>query len=163
MGAKTVRWATPADVPELLRLRLVMFESMGVEVDRAAHDAVKAVLEPGLRDGSFFAAVIEGDTGGGGYLAACGVGMVAQRLPGPNNHSGRYGHVQSMVTDERHRRQGLARAVLEALMDRFRADGVVRVDLHATPMGAPLYRSLGFTDGPQPELRWSGVARNACE
>jgi GNAT superfamily N-acetyltransferase len=59
-----------------------------------------------------------------------------------------------MVTDERARRRGLARLVLLALLDRFVAEGVTRVDLHASAMGAPLYESEGFRPGVQPELRW---------
>lgn len=51
-----------------------------------------------------------------------------------------------MCTDERHRRQGLARVALEGLMRWFADAGVMRVDLHASDMGEPLYRQHGFTD-----------------
>lgn len=161
MGAVTVRWAGLDDVPELVRLRRVMFESMDIAGADGADAAMADVLAEGFATGAFFAAVVDGHEPG--TLAACGIGMVSQRVPGPHNPSGRYGYVQSMVTDEAHRGRGLARAVLEQLMARFAADGVVRVDLHATPSGEPLYRSMGFTEGRQPELRWSGVPRNACE
>ena len=161
MGDVTVRWATVGDLEELVRLRRVMFDSMGIEVPAESEAAVRTVLGAGLEAGDFFAAVVDGDQPG--RLAACGVGMTTQRIPGPHNPSGRYGYVQSMVTDEAHRGRGLARAVLEHLMARFATDGVVRVDLHATPLGETLYRSVGFTEGQQPELRWSGVPRNACE
>ena len=56
--------------------------------------------------------------------------------------------------DDRHRRQGLALAVFDSLMGWFAASGVKRVDLHASTMGEPLYRSYGFADPRQPELRW---------
>ena len=161
MGADATRWAGVDDVAELVRLRRVMFESMGIEVGGDTDASVAAVLAEGIADGSVFVAVVDGDEPG--RLAACGAGMVHRRIPGPGNPSGRFGYVQSMVTDERHRGRGLGRAVLEALMRRFAELGVVKVDLHATAMGAPLYRSIGFTEGPQPELRWSGVPRNACE
>jgi ribosomal protein S18 acetylase RimI-like enzyme len=161
MGDVTVRWATLDDLDELVRLRQVMFASMAIDVPSTSAATTRAVLAAGLEGGDFFAAVVDGDDRGS--LAACGIGMTAQRVPGPHNPSGRYGYVQSMVTDERHRRRGLARAVLEHLMARFAADGVLRVDLHATAAGEPLYRSMGFTDGAQPELRWSGLPRNACE
>ena len=161
MGSRTVRWATSGDIPELVRLRRVMFESMALDVPPSAEEAMAAVLTTGLLDGTLFAAVVDGD--GPGELAACGIGMTAQRVPGPHILSGRYGYVQSMVTDERHRRRGLARGVLELLMARFAELGVTRVDLHATDMGAPLYRSMGFGEGSQPELRWSALPKNACE
>lgn len=147
----SVRWAGPDDVAELIRLRRVMFESLGTSCSAADDGAAAAVLVPGLASGDLFAAVVDGD----GWLAACGIGMVAQRVPGPGNPSGRYGYVQSMVTDERARRRGLARAVLTALLDRFAELGVTRIDLHASTMGEPLYRSVGFAPGRQPELRWA--------
>jgi ribosomal protein S18 acetylase RimI-like enzyme len=149
----TVRWAGPGDVRELMRLRRVMWESLGYEVTGADDAACIEILTAGLVSGEFFAAVVDGPDAGG--LAACGVGMTARRLPGPGNPSGRFGYIQSMVTDERWRGRGHGRAVLAALLERFVADGVVRVDLHASSAGEPLYRSIGFAPGRQPELRWA--------
>jgi ribosomal protein S18 acetylase RimI-like enzyme len=156
-----VRWATVDDVAELIRLRRVMFESMGMDVSADDDAAGTEVLGAGLASGAFFAAVVDGD----GYLAACGIGMTSLRVPSPGNPSGRYGYIQSMVTDERARRRGLARAVLRALLDRFAADGTSRIDLHASAMGEPLYLSEGFRPGRQPELRWraDGAPPSACE
>ena len=161
MGDVTVRWATIEDVEQLVRLRRVMFDAMAIEVTEEAEQAMRSSIADGLARGDLFAAVVDDEATG--QIVACGAGMTSRRIAGPHNLSGRYGYVQSMVTDEAHRGRGLARAVLEHLMARFAADGVVRVDLHATDLGAPLYRSMGFTEGPQPELRWSGVPRNACE
>ena len=59
-----------------------------------------------------------------------------------------------MVTDDVHRRQGMARVVFAELMAWFTELGVTRVDLHASSMGEPLYRQLGFTENSEPELRW---------
>lgn len=146
------RRATTDDIPELVRLRQVMMDSVWSEPP--ADDwrvTCVAILQQALADGSMCAVVVDSPDGG---LAACGVGMVAQRLPGPGCASGRYGYVQSMCTDEAWRRKGLARAVVEGLMAWFAEQGVVRVDLHASSMGEPLYRSLGFTDPREPELRW---------
>jgi ribosomal protein S18 acetylase RimI-like enzyme len=172
MTGDRVRWATADDLDELIRLRRVMFESMAMTVTDDDDAAVRAVLGPGLTSGEFFAAVVDGDGGhdddGDGHLAACGIGMAARRVPSPGNPEGRYGYIQSMVTDERDRRQGHGRAVLLALLDRFAALGITRVDLHASAMGEPLYRSEGFRPGRQPELRWraddrSGGPPSACE
>lgn len=146
-----IRHATSDDIPELVRLRQVMMDSIHGHPDRSWHSSAAAILQSGLSDGSMAAVVVDGHEGG---LAACGVGMIAQRLPSPSCLDGRFGYIQSMCTDERHRRQGLARAVLAGLMDWFRAQGVTRVDLHASAMGEPLYRQVGFVDPTEPELRW---------
>jgi ribosomal protein S18 acetylase RimI-like enzyme len=140
-----------ADIDALVRLRRLLCDARGFAAGPDLDGAVATVLEAGLGSGDLLVAVVDAPGGG---LAACGVGMVAQRLPSPGNLGGRYGYVQSMVTDPAFRRRGLARAVLVALLDRFAAVGVTRVDLHATDQGAPLYRSLGFTDASTPELRW---------
>jgi GNAT superfamily N-acetyltransferase len=146
------RLATLDDVPELIRLRAVMIESVRGQTDDSWQDACAAVLERGVADGSLAAVVVDRPAGEG--LAACGVGLVGQRLPSPGCVDGRYGYIQSMCTDERHRREGLARAVFDRLMRWYAEAGITRVDLHASRMGERLYRQFGFTDPVEPELRW---------
>jgi GNAT superfamily N-acetyltransferase len=119
--------------------------------DSTWQSSAAEILERELSAGTMAAVVVDSPHGG---LAACGVGMVAQRLPSPGCVDGRYGYIQSMCTDERHRRQGLARLVFADLMRWFGERGVTAVDLHASRMGEPLYRSLGFQDPTEPELRW---------
>lgn len=145
------RLATVADVPELVRLRQVMIESVRGSSDDTWQAACVDVFERALADGTMAAVVV--DRPGGDGLAACGVGMLAQRLPSPGCVDGRYGYIQSMCTDERHRRQGLARLVFEGLMQWYATAKVTRVDLHASAMGEPLYRAFGFEDPVEPELR----------
>jgi GNAT superfamily N-acetyltransferase len=147
-----VRRGTTDDIGELIRLRQVMIDSVrGPSADHRWRRACAAVLAEELSDGSMAAFVV--DRPGGG-LAACGVGMVAQRLPSPGCEDGRYGYIQSMCTDARHRREGMARRIFEALMGWYEDAGITRVDLHASSMGESLYRALGFTDPAEPELRW---------
>lgn len=139
-----VRRATSADIPELVRLRRVMFDAMGIDhSDPAWAAAMAGILRDGFAAGTMAAYVVDG---GDGTLRACGVGVVEQRLPGPRTPTGRHGHVQSMATEPAHRRQGYAREVFAALLDWFAAEGVPSVDLHATEHGEPLYRSFGFSE-----------------
>ena len=151
------RRATLADVDELIRLRQVMVDAL-VDTHLSApgwEPHAAEVLRAGLADGSIVAFVVDGPEGG---LVAGGVGTVAQRLPGPGNHSGRYGFVQSMATDPDWRRRGSGRAVFTALVDWFRAEGIRAIDLHAGPDGEALYRSFGFREGPNVELSWRAAA-----
>jgi GNAT superfamily N-acetyltransferase len=149
------RLATCEDIPELVRLRQVMMESVRGESDDSWQDGCADILRRCLADGSMVAVVVDVPEGPG--LAACGVAVLSQRLPSPGCPDGRFGYIQSMCTDERHRRQGLARLVFEGLMRWYADAGVTRVDLHASRMGEPLYRQLGFTDPVEPELRWRAV------
>jgi GNAT superfamily N-acetyltransferase len=94
--------------------------------------------------------VVDGENG----LAACGIGTIEQRLPGPHLRNGRIGQVIGVVTDPRYRRRGHSRSIMRGLLDWFRESDVARVDLYASAEGEPLYRDLGFTDHPDPSLYW---------
>ncbi len=145
------RRATPDDAPELVRLRRVMYDAMGVDHSDPAWAAeADRVLRTELASGAMAAFVV--DRAGGG-LCAGGVAMVSQRLPGPRNPRGLQGYVQSMATDEDARGQGHARAVFAALLAWFDERGVTSVDLHATKLGEGLYRSFGFTEPNHVVLR----------
>ncbi|MCW2779427.1 MAG: hydrolase [Frankiales bacterium] len=140
----TLRRAVPADAAELVRLRSLMHEAMGTDAsDPDYQQACTAAFARRLAgDPSFVAFVVEGDDGG---LLASGVGFVEEHLPSPTSLDGRRGHVASMSTDPRARRQGHARQVLEALLRWMREEqGLGRVDLRATPDGQPLYEQAGF-------------------
>ena len=94
--------------------------------------------------------VVDGDEPG--HLVAAGVAMINERLPGPRNPSGRVGYIQWVATELSSRRQGLARQVMNGLLEWFAEQQVLVVELHATADGEPLYRSLGFGPPPNPQL-----------
>lgn len=150
-----VRAATPADIPELVRLREVLATAMADGSGRPPADgwqeAYAGSLAERLADQDVAVLVVDGP---GGTLAACGIGFIFHRFPGPGLPDGRFGYILGMATDPRHRRKGYGRAVMDALMAWYRDNGVARVDLHATSDGEPLYRSFGFTQ-PYPALTWS--------
>ncbi|MFJ9903734.1 GNAT family N-acetyltransferase [Streptomyces sp. NPDC101152] len=156
-NAPAVRQAVDHDLVELLRLRALLFEDLGgdffnpASADGGWLDALAVVLKEQLTDDSVRVLVVDGADG---RLAACGIGTLEQRLPGPHLANGRIGHVVGVVTDPAHRRQGHSRAIMRALQDWFRDREAARVDLYASAEGEPLYRDLGFTDLPDPALYW---------
>jgi GNAT superfamily N-acetyltransferase len=151
-----VRRATPADAEELTRLRSAMYETWGADTSDAGwREANLELFRRRLSaDPDFVAFVVDGEEG---RLVASGAGWIEQHLPGPQNPTGRRGHIASMSTDPRARRQGLARAVFEALLGWFEEQGVHRIDLRATPMGEPLYRAYGFGEGGGRALTWAAT------
>jgi len=72
----------------------------------------------------------------------------------------RFGWISMVLVGKRHRRQGLATALLEHCIARLRESGLVPV-LDATPAGRTVYRPLGFQDGWQ-ITRWRRVERGAA-
>ncbi|MEU6040462.1 GNAT family N-acetyltransferase [Actinomadura sp. NPDC047616] len=151
-----VRQAVEDDVAELVRLRALLFETLGGDFFNPPsagddwRDALARVLEKKLTEDDARILVVDGDNG----LAACGIGTVEQWFPGPHSHNGRVGHVIGMVTDPAYRRRGHGRAIMHGLLAWFRQRDVARVDLYASTDGAPLYRDLGFVDHPDPSLYW---------
>ena len=155
-----VRRAVPGDIPELVRLRALLFETLGGEffnpasADPSWRETCAAVFKEKLDDERARILVVDGaaGTGGAGGLAACAVGTGELRLPSPHLPRGLVGNVLGVVTDPAYRRRGHSRALVRELLDWFHATGVDRVDLHASREGEPLYRDLGFTDHPDPSL-----------
>lgn len=141
MASGSVRRAGPDDVDALVRLRCAMVESWGQDPAGPWQDACRAALARRLAGPDFAAFVAEE----AGAVVAGGVGWLEEHLPGPVNPTGRRGWISNMSTLPAARRRGHGRAVLHALLDWLRAQGVVRVDLRATPAGEPLYRAAGFT------------------
>ena len=145
---ETARRANPADAEELTRLRVVMFEGMGNDVsglDETWRRRSAGYFRSRLRDTREFAAFVVNKPDGAG-LAACAVGWLNPHLLGLRNFTGRRGYIANTCTDVGFRSRGYGRATVTQLVEWMRAAGVPVVDLHATPDGQPLYRSLGFTD-----------------
>jgi ribosomal protein S18 acetylase RimI-like enzyme len=151
-----IRQATEDDVAELVRLRTLLFETLGggffnpATADEDWQVACASVLEEWLTVDNVRVLVIDGNSG----LAACGIGAIERRLPGPHLRNGRLGHVIGVITDPVHRRRGHSRSIMQELLDWFTELEVARVDLYASPDGEPLYRALGFVDRPDPALYW---------
>ncbi len=166
----TPRAARPEDAGELVRLRRLMYLAMDGRDrpgrwERDAEEAARRQLTG--PDARLIGFVVDGaaDEAAPGaaawHLAACALGWIDERLPSPAQPSGRVGFVFNVCTDPRYRGRGHARATTEALLGRFAALGVGRVDLHATDAAVPLYRSLGFAEHGTPLTldlrRWPGV------
>ncbi|HTJ68554.1 MAG TPA: GNAT family N-acetyltransferase [Actinospica sp.] len=142
-----VRRASVEDAWELTRLRRIMLKQFQEIHDDLWEYACKDALEQALadQDGMIQAFVVDaGDSPG--KLAACSVGMLHQRLPSPDNHSGLIGYIQSVSTDPDYRRRGYARAVVEATLEWLDSCGVPKTELAASSMGDTLYRELGFSE-----------------
>jgi ribosomal protein S18 acetylase RimI-like enzyme len=151
-GDISIRQATAADIPDLVRLRRVMFEAMGFN-DPARLDAADSAAM------SYFARTIPVDeftgwlavTAAGQAVASGGV-VIDQHPPGPHNLSGKSGHIMNLVTLAAYQRRGVARRIMQTMLTWLADRGVQRVTLHTTDAGKPLYEELGFVDGNEMRL-----------
>ena len=147
-----IRPATIEDAGEVVRLAALMYEAMGLDATGTAWRRA-AVTAMASRLGEDAVVFVADDPGTPGRLAATGAGVIATRLPSPANPAATVGYIQWVSTDPRWRRRGLARLITSTLIEWFRDRDVRAIELHATPEGAGLYRSLGFAPGANPGLR----------
>lgn len=150
-----LRRAVVADVPELVRLRRIIFEGHPAEHRVEWMEHCDAFLRERLAsDAPTLCATVIGDPRPGGRLAACAVGWIDQHLPSPVSELGALGYIGSVTTDADHRGRGLASRVMAALMEWFEEQGVPRVELQTTPDAFALYRKFGFAELSTPAMRW---------
>ena len=139
-----LRAATPADLEVILHHRRAMFEDMGYR-DAAALDATLATSRPyiaqGLAEGFYLGWLAEDASGrvvaGGGVIVHPWVSHPAHPLP-------RRAYILNVYTEPDSRRRGLARRILQAIVEWARSDGFGSVALHASEEGRALYESMGF-------------------
>jgi GNAT superfamily N-acetyltransferase len=152
-GTYTLRLADVDEAEVLARHRASMFRDMG-EVDQAAAsiienasvDHLAALIE--AREYFGFLAEHEGEVvaGGGVWLRPV--------LPRPGSLQGALeAYVLNVYVDPSHRRKGVARAIMEAILDWSRQRRLARVVLHASKEGLPLYESLGFESSNEMRMR----------
>lgn len=71
-------------------------------------------------------------------------GKVFSRMPSPGLPTRQWMYGANVFVTPPHRRRGVARALMDALIDDARSSGMVRIVLAPSPMSLPFYASLGF-------------------
>lgn len=148
----TIREATAEDVAAVLHHRRAMFEEMGF-TDSAALEAMQtagaAYFAEGFRQGSYrgWLAVDSGLAiiGGGG------VGIVPCP-PRPEYPHPRRAMIYNVYVEPDFRRRGVARRLMEVMIEWCRQQGYPWVHLHASDFGRPLYEEMGFKAAPEMQL-----------
>ena len=128
-----------------------MFHEMGEvagEDVAALAAAASADLATLLASGDYAGWLAEVD----GAVVA-GAGVMLRRLLPRGRHLGirQEAYVLNVFTEVPHRQRGLARELMTHAIEWARAEGCVRVTLHASPAGKSVYEALGFE--PTNEMR----------
>jgi len=144
-----IRRAVLDDMEDLVRLRRLMFGSMGyteqAQLD-ASDAAARAYFREALPNGVFrgwLAVTPSGEAVGSGGA------LVDRHPPGPGNPTGKVGYIMNIVTVPAYRRQGIARRMRVKILSWLAEHDVQHVSLHATEMGRSLYRDSGFVDSDE--------------
>ncbi|MGD0861298.1 MAG: GNAT family N-acetyltransferase [Candidatus Limnocylindrales bacterium] len=156
-GRVLIRPATAADRAILVEFRLAMLAEL------AGHDPGAGTLQPAEsaamreanerwiedhleRDFEAWLADLDGRP-----VASAGLLWFAHP-PGPINPGGVEAYILNVYTRPEARRLGLARALVERLVEEARAAGVRRIWLRASSDGRPLYEAMGFRTGDYLQL-----------
>src|SRR6266568_1097402 len=139
-----IREAAVEDLKHILHHRRAMFEEMGFQ-DTAVLDRVGSLsreyFSEALRTGKYRGWIAEGlngqIVGGGGIVLADWPGYPAE------NHAAR-AWILNMYTEPGARRRGVAKRLMEAMIEWCRINGFRAVSLHASSAGRPLYETMGF-------------------
>lgn len=142
----TIRRAFAAEAPIIARQRRGMFEDMGGSYSRylsvvGMDEAFVAWVTPRIESEEYLGwfAVDSEDK------PVAGAGLWIQHwTPQVPDLSTRRAYVMNVFVDSEHRSRGLARQLLNTVLDWCHNDGIFIVTLHASDKGRPLYESLGF-------------------
>jgi GNAT superfamily N-acetyltransferase len=162
-AAYRIRPCVLDDAPIIAHHRMSMFAEMGqvpaATLAKQLRDDSEAALRAALHDGSYVGWLALGDedriiAGAGATLlpmlprmTADGARVAASRVP----------LVVNVYTEPAHRQRGIARALMQTVMDWAGDQGLDRVVLHASDAGRPMYVALGFA--PTNEMRWNPKPR----
>jgi GNAT superfamily N-acetyltransferase len=148
----SIRPATIADIPHIIQQREAMFREMRIP---ALFEDMSVAFDRWLRHAipskTYLGWIAEGSGGG----AAAGSGLIVIPWPpGPVTMDPRCGFVFNVYTAPSHRKQGLARRLMEAMHDYCRSEGIERVVLNASTFGKPLYDAMGYVVTNEPMMRF---------
>ena len=79
-----------------------------------------------------------------GEVIGCASMSFMRIMPTFSHPTGKRAHLMNVYTRSEYRRQGIARKMVEILIDETWKRGATEISLDATTMGRPLYESLGF-------------------
>ena len=139
-----LRRTLPSDLEEILRHRCGMFHDMGF-TDQGTLSAVaetsRNFIRRGLQEGWY-----RGWFAVAGDRVAAGAGlMITDWVAHPlSPHDARRAYVLNVYTYPEFRRRGLAKHLMEVIINACCNEGFRAIWLHASEHGRPIYSSLGF-------------------
>lgn len=141
----SIRLATTidSDLDTIVRHRRRMFEDMGTGTPAGLvqmEDAFRAWAVQHILAGDYLAWVAcAGDAivGGAGLL-------LLDWPPAPDGDNSPRGYIYNVYTEPEYRRKGIAKRLMQTILDYCAEKHIKRVRLHASDAGRPLYELLGF-------------------
>ena len=143
--------ATSEDIAELMAIRLEMLREVNfLSKDYIFSEDFYSYSRDYFLNGQHTTvlAVDEKDekNGENEKTIGCATLCYIEMMPTFSHPTGRRSHLMNVYTAPDYRVQGMARRMVEMLIEEAKRRGVTEISLDATASGRPLYRKLGFRE-----------------
>jgi GNAT superfamily N-acetyltransferase len=152
LSSITIREATPADTSEILRQRRAMYEDLDYK-DGEALAAMQAVTAEYLKTAFAAASFRSWLAFSDGHVVAGGAIVISAWPAHPYDLECRRATILNVYTDPHYRRRGIARRLMQVMIDWCKREGFANVHLHASKYGRHLYESMGFEPSNEMTLK----------
>ncbi|MCB6570183.1 GNAT family N-acetyltransferase [Eubacterium limosum] len=136
----TYRKLGSGDMDTFIKMRIQQLQEEGAEPVLDLSSELRSYYTRHLEDQTFSAWLAVDEEA---IVGTCGLSVV-EKPPYYANPTGRIGLLSSVYTLKSHRRRGIARGLLEHIMDEANSAGCGAVQITASDMGTLLYADYGF-------------------
>ena len=140
------RFATGDDIELLMSSRLEMLRVVNDLPDDYDYsdEIIRESREYFLHGDQLTILALDGDE-----VVGCASMSFMWIMPTFSHPTGRRAHLMNVYTKNEYRRQGIARKMVEMIIDATWEKGATEISLDATVTGRPLYESLGFKNSTE--------------
>lgn len=128
------------DIDELIKIRMEQLEEEGANEDFDLRIYLNEYYKKHIIDDSFISWVAKYNNK---IIATSGI-TITHKPPYYSNPYGNIGIISSMYTNKKYRRMGIAKELLNRIIDEARCNNCKVIQLKASDMGVFLYEDYGF-------------------
>ena len=141
-----IRIATKEDIECLMRIRLEMLKVVNNLPENYEHsdEVINESHDYFLNGDQMTVLASDGDK-----VIGCASMSFFRIMPTFSHPKGKRAHLMNVYTRSEYRRQGIARKMVEMLIEKTWEKGATEISLDATALGRPLYESIGFADSTE--------------
>jgi Acetyltransferases len=140
--------ATSEDIAGLMAIRLEMLREVNfLSKDYAFSEELYSFSRDYFLNGQH--TTVLATDGENGVAVGCASLCYMEFMPTFSHPTGKRAHLMNVYTAPDYRGHGIARRMVEMLMEEARRRGVTEISLDATADGRPLYKKAGFQDSEE--------------
>ena len=141
-----IKIATKDDIEDMMSSRLEMLKVVNqLPADyEYSEEMIAESREYFLRGDHITVLAIDGEN-----VVGCASVSFFRIMPTFSHPTGKRAHLMNVYTRQEYRRRGIARKMVELLIDESWKAGATEISLDTTESGRPFYESMGFADSTE--------------